>query len=83
MLFQVDLVTDLHSILSSRFQVHPTEMNLKELLQTGLQGKAGSKQYCFMSLFNDWVAEFTSTEVPYFRHEHLFLVNDDMHSNLL
>lgn len=39
-----------HTILISRFQVHPAEVNLKELFQTKLEGKPGSEQYCFMSL---------------------------------
>lgn len=62
MLFQLDTVTHMHTILISRFQVHPTEVNLKELSQTKLEGEPGSEQYCFMSLFSNWVAEFTSTQ---------------------
>lgn len=62
MLFQLDTVTHMHTILISRFQVHPTEVNLKELSQTKLEGKLGSEQHCFMSQFGDWVAEFTSTQ---------------------
>lgn len=67
MLFQPDTVTHVHTILISRLQIHPTEVNLKELFQTRLEGKAGSDQYCFMSLFNDWVAEFTATQGSLFQ----------------
>lgn len=50
MLFHLDTVTHMHTILISRFQVHPAEVNLTELFQTKLEGKPGSEQYCFMSL---------------------------------
>ena len=83
MLFQLDTVTHTHTISIFRFQVHPTEVNLKELFQTKLEGKPGREQYCFMSLFNDWLVDFTSIQVPYVRHEHLFAVKEDMPSNLL
>lgn len=40
-LFQLDTVTHMHTTLISRFQVHPTEVNLKELFQTKMEGKPG------------------------------------------
>lgn len=45
--------------------------------------KWSREQYCFMSLFNDWVVEFTSNQSALFTHKHLFVENDDMFSNLV
>lgn len=79
----MDTVTHVRTILISRFQVHPTELNLKVLVQTKLEDTAGggstvSGHYLLTGWLNSHLPK-----VLHVRHERLFSVNDDMHSNLL